>query len=650
MTAEPLTKEQWDDLCMNFQSFNESKNIAWEDIKQALDIVGVSLAGHEIRDLLGQPRKCLNPAEFNDLYMKAKDMKDTTKSIRKSLLLKHAEDVKSFTVGKNDTDTRHSVSKSEERVFTLWINKRLGHDHELQDGILPIDPAVDGQLYQRCKNGILLCKLVNVASQDTIDERSINRGAALKNVFNVHENLTLAVNSAASIGCCVVNTGPEDIMQGKRHIVLGLIWQLIRRGVVDTITLNKHKELIALLHDGETAEDLARLKPEELLMRWVNYHLLRAGCDRRITNLNTDLADSVVYSHLIEQIAPPDKRFKLMSAKEILNSTCRKERAYNVLNNAELLNTPFLPSPEDIFLAGDRNNDNRDRLNLAFLATLFNMHPGLDTKDGDVVIEGETLEERTYRNWINSLGVKPYITHLYTDLSNGLVLLQLIDKIQPNTVDWSLAVTEFDTKRRLFQETGNCNLVVDSARSINIRFVNVSGEDIQRRDQKLILGVCFTLMHAYVFKLMVEVANGAEVPREDKDILAWVNKQLTAAKAKTITSFRDPSLSNGIPIIQLLEQIKPNSTNEEIWLKGNNDDLSLCQYAISCCRKAGARVFALPEHLRDLNGKMILTIFAALQFLYYSLKQKAENKHNRVKSTELKWLKLNDENQSNGIE
>ena len=30
-----------------------------------------------------------------------------------------------------------------------------------------------------------------------------------------------------------------------------------------------------------------------------------------------------------------------------------------------------------------------------------------------------------YRNWMNSVGVSPYVSHLYKDLSNGLVLLQV---------------------------------------------------------------------------------------------------------------------------------------------------------------------------------------------------------------------------------
>ena len=38
---------------------------------------------------------------------------------------------------------------------------------------------------------------------------------------------------------------------------------------------------------------------------------------------------------------------------------------------------------------------------------------------------------------MNSLGVNPYVHHLYSDLDSGVILLQLIDKIKPGIVDWS---------------------------------------------------------------------------------------------------------------------------------------------------------------------------------------------------------------------
>jgi hypothetical protein len=69
-------------------------------------------------------------------------------------------------------------------------------------------------------------KLINDAVPDTIDERAINFKA--KNVYEKTENNNLCVNSAKGIGCSVVNIGALDIIEGRPHLVLGLIWQIIR--------------------------------------------------------------------------------------------------------------------------------------------------------------------------------------------------------------------------------------------------------------------------------------------------------------------------------------------------------------------------------------------------------------------------------------
>jgi len=37
---------------------------------------------------------------------------------------------------------------------------------------------------------------------------------------------------------------------------------------------------------------------------------------------------------------------------------------------------------------------------------------------------------------MNSLGVNPFVNSLYQDLRDGLVLIQLFDKIQPGLVKW----------------------------------------------------------------------------------------------------------------------------------------------------------------------------------------------------------------------
>ena len=69
-------------------------------------------------------------------------------------------------------------------------------------------------------------KLINTSVQHTVDERAINKGKL--NTFTIHENQTLALNSASSIGCNIINIGPQDIMDAKPHLILGLLWQVIK--------------------------------------------------------------------------------------------------------------------------------------------------------------------------------------------------------------------------------------------------------------------------------------------------------------------------------------------------------------------------------------------------------------------------------------
>ena len=69
--------------------------------------------------------------------------------------------------------------------------------------------------------------MINKSCDNTIDERAINKGSKLS-IYQIHENLTLALNSARAIGCNVVNIGPDDLNAGKPHLVLGLLWQIIR--------------------------------------------------------------------------------------------------------------------------------------------------------------------------------------------------------------------------------------------------------------------------------------------------------------------------------------------------------------------------------------------------------------------------------------
>src|SRR3989338_6623017 len=190
-------------------------------------------------------------------------------------------------------------------------------DQDLKDK-LPI--AKDG-LFEAVKDGILINKLINTAVAGTVDERVINKKPKM-NPWERNENHELAINSAKAIGCRVVNIQAGFIDEGRPHIVLGLVWQIIKIGLLSDINLKNHPELVRLLQDGESLADLLKLDPAALLVRWVNYHLKNAGSDRRIRNLEGDIKDSVAYTLLLTQIAPNGE-----CSKDPLNETDLEKRA-----------------------------------------------------------------------------------------------------------------------------------------------------------------------------------------------------------------------------------------------------------------------------------------------------------------------------------
>ena len=99
--------------------------------------------------------------------------------------------------------------------------------------------------------------------------------------------------------CRITNIGARDVTEHKPHLILGILWQIIRLLLTAKISLKDHPEMARLLEGDETLAQLLALPPEKILVRWINYHLAAAGEARRISALGKDLADSVVYSVLV---------------------------------------------------------------------------------------------------------------------------------------------------------------------------------------------------------------------------------------------------------------------------------------------------------------------------------------------------------------
>ena len=99
--------------------------------------------------------------------------------------------------------------------------------------------------------------------------------------------------------CLVLNVYrmSADLLESPLYFML--FAHCLQIGLLSDINLANHPGLINLLEDGETPEDLKKLSPEQILIRWVNYHLRNAGVDRRIRNFQEDIKVRTKPSHIV---------------------------------------------------------------------------------------------------------------------------------------------------------------------------------------------------------------------------------------------------------------------------------------------------------------------------------------------------------------
>jgi len=584
---------------------NHDNKIDWQEVLQAFNAVEEKkITGAEARDIVTAFDKDKNGTisfdEFLDAVIQHRQQSGTTDNFLGAAKKNKEATVNKF-AGYSSTagDVQHSYSEEEKLAFVDWINECLASDPDLKSK-LPI-PFAGEALFKACADGILLCKLINYSVPETIDERVLNKKGLSH--FKIMENQSLCINSAKAIGCNVVNIGPHDLIEGRPYLLMGLIWQIIKIGLFARVNLTQHPELYRLLEQGEEINDLLKLPIDQVLLRWVNYHLAQANHPRRIHNFSGDIKDSEAYTVLLKQIAPKGAGIDLRGLQE----QNLEKRANIVLNNAEKLKCKVFLKPKDIV-------EGNAKLNMAFIANLFNAHSGLEVVENLEVIE-ESREEKSFRNWMNSLGVDPYVHSFYDDLRDGLVLIQLFDKIFPGLVDWKkVNQPPFKAQGGEMKKIENCNYAVQLAKTVKFSVVGIDGKNIYDKNKMLTLSIVWQLMRAYTVSILQQLS-GDNKPISDNDIVAWANGKLHAAKGYQLEGgFKDSKLKTAIPIIDLVDAIRPGSVDYSLVEQEPDEEKSLlnAKLAVSLARRIGAVVFALPEDIVELKAKMLLTIFASL--------------------------------------
>jgi plastin-1 len=330
-----------------------------------------------------------------------------------------------------------------------------------------------------------------------------------------------------------------------------------------------------------------------------------------VSNFSSDVKDGENYTVLLNQLKPE------ICSRSPLQTNDLMQRAEQVLDNADKLDCRKFLTPKSL-VAGN------PKLNLAFVANLFNTHPGLepiteeekaDIEDFDA--EGER-EARVFTLWLNSLDVQPTVVSFYDDLRDGTILLQAYDKVIPGSVNWRHCNKRPASGNELmrFKAVENTNYAVEIGKQNRFSLVGIQGADITDGQRLLTLGMVWQLMRKDIVNTLSALAQRmGKREISDADMVTWANgMSKKGGKSSAIRSFKDSTLGNGIFLLDVLNGMKSSYVDYDMVASGRNDDEAYAnaKLAISIARKMGATIWLVPEDICNVRSRLIVTFIGSL--------------------------------------
>eukprot|EP01155_Anaeramoeba_flamelloides_P053542 Anaeramoba_flamelloidesc43067_g8_i2.p1 GENE.c43067_g8_i2~~c43067_g8_i2.p1 ORF type:complete len:921 (+),score=276.47 c43067_g8_i2:799-3561(+) len=371
--------------------------------------------------------------------------------------------VKKVTTIKREGGGVHSYTQEEKEGLVDFINNSLAGDQSVAH-IIPIDPRGDDIFYE-VRDGILFAKIIDKYFKGTINMRRIVQKPRL-NKFELINNLNLVLQASKKLGIKLVNIGPEDILEKREHLILGLTWQVVKVSLMKQVSSNPNLDKLKKQLEGQGGRkkiNLSNAPPEELLKSWFNYQLEKVGCDIRINNFTTDLKDSKALTYLLTAIDENNCDLSPLQEQDPLR------RAELFLQMADKIGARKFINAKDIVKGNNR-------LMTAFLAQLFLANPSMDDSESKRLerelklklgkfrsrmkdITGQTnklksainrLQDELDREKRERLELEKHLKNLQTDLIDqadpnirGLLLAKLREKRKGGIVDVEKHIDDF---------------------------------------------------------------------------------------------------------------------------------------------------------------------------------------------------------------
>ena len=123
-----------------------------------------------------------------------------------------------------------------------------------------------------------------------------------------------------------------------------------------------------------------------------------------------------------------------------------------------------------------------------------------------------------------------------------------------------------------FKAVENTNYAVDLAKANGMHIVGIQGSDIVDGTRTLVLGLVWQLMRLSINQTLASISkNGKGVT--DQDMVKWANETVKkGGKSSTMRSFKDPTLSNAVFFLDLLNGVKPGYVDYSLVHHGSGEE------------------------------------------------------------------------------
>jgi hypothetical protein len=191
----------------------------------------------------------------------------------------------------------------EKEAYAKLINHYLKDDKYCSPPV-PLNYRSD-DLFRSLDDGIILCKLTNLAQPETVFDREINtwHNKKMDNQEKA-QKLTLFMNAAKSLGHDLTDITPASYIKRNKPDILHTLYQLFRDVMLNPIKVENNPSLMKLLVEGEDPTEFNGIPRKHRLLRWMNHVLNDSDYKREVTDFQYDLMDGKAYTYLLNQLDP----------------------------------------------------------------------------------------------------------------------------------------------------------------------------------------------------------------------------------------------------------------------------------------------------------------------------------------------------------